>query len=62
LFEGSNREISNGCVRVKGDICARIARPHQRHQSGLGRLKESIALWRHRRINLDNPLPVYMLY
>src|SRR4029077_16614955 len=62
LFDRSEREISNGCVRVQEIFpLASIALTGDA-KAGMKKLTDMTRSHETQRLKLDNPLPVYFLY
>jgi murein L,D-transpeptidase YcbB/YkuD len=61
-FEASNREISNGCVRVQQILPLASLALTDDPESGMDRLNRVIKTHETQRLALDHTLPVYFLY
>jgi murein L,D-transpeptidase YcbB/YkuD len=62
LFRQSDREISNGCVRVEGIFALASLALSNDETVASDLVKGAIAGGDTRRLRLDEPLPVYLLY
>jgi len=62
FFEQSEREVSNGCVRVQQIMPLASLALTNDLTAGVSRLNEAIASHETRSLALDDPLPIYMLY
>jgi murein L,D-transpeptidase YcbB/YkuD len=61
-FDDNERGISNGCIRVQQIMPLASLALTNDLSAGLGQLNQAIASHETRRLTLDDPLPVYMLY
>jgi murein L,D-transpeptidase YcbB/YkuD len=62
LFDKDNREISHGCVRVQEILSLASLVLADDRETGMDRLKKTIASGHMQRLALDQPVPLYMLY
>lgn len=62
FFHDDDREISNGCVRVEQIMPLASLALTGNPSAGRARLESAISSHQTRRIMLDDPLPIYMLY
>lgn len=62
LFTLNDREVSNGCVRVEQILPLASLALTDDPESGLDRVRKTIASRQTASIPLDDPLPLYMLY
>jgi murein L,D-transpeptidase YcbB/YkuD len=62
LFAESDRTISNGCIRVEKIFALASLALTDDPEDGLPRLREVIKARKTQRIELKEPLPVYMVY
>lgn len=62
FFRNDDREISNGCVRVEQVMALASLALTNDPSAGRAQINSAISSHQTRRIMLDNPLPIYMLY
>jgi murein L,D-transpeptidase YcbB/YkuD len=62
FFDSSEREISNGCVRVQQIVPLASLVMTGDANKGLGNLNQAIKSHQTQRLALDHPMPVYFLY
>jgi murein L,D-transpeptidase YcbB/YkuD len=62
FFQNDDRELSNGCIRVQDMATLASFALTDSATAGMGRLNDIIGSRQTRRLTLDDPLPIYMVY